>query len=75
MKTQSSNIVTDFKNGDTVVYVPRHKQENRTLDDCEPGRVTSANDTYVFVQFMDKNGEYSNPHSQACYPSDLWHRI
>ena len=73
MKTGSSNTVSSFKQMDTVVYVPRHKQSERTLEDCEPGRVTSINDTYVFVQFMDNEGY--KPNSQACYPCDLWHRI
>ena len=73
-KTHSPNTVADFKKGDTVVYVAGHKQATRTLDDCEPGRVTLVNDTYVFVQFMDKQGNYF-PNSQACDPHDLWHRV
>lgn len=68
VKTGSGLGVGDFKSGDTVVYVPKHKQANMTHDDCEPGKVTSVNDTYVHVLFDGKTG------SQACYPTDLWHR-
>lgn len=76
MQTQKGSglTVNDFNEGDTVVYIPKHKQGNHTLEDCEAGKVTSVNDTYVHVKYLDNNGEYKT-NSQATYPNDLWHRI
>lgn len=61
----TENGVGDFKAGDMVRYVPYHAEGNMRHEDCENGRVTSTNDTYVFVRFGV--GETS----QACKPDQL----
>lgn len=71
----SSNQISDFKPGDTVVYVARHKHNSGQqffFEDCEPGQVSSLNDSFVFVKFWD--GDTLKTTAQACSPSDLWHR-
>lgn len=58
--------LTDFKAGDRVRYVPYHAHGDVRHADCENGRVTSVNDTYVFVRFRPE-GETS----EACLPDQL----
>lgn len=58
---------------DKVFYIPKHRQDNVTSDDCQPGKVTSINESYIFVKFMD--GDVYLENSQACSPSDLKHRL
>jgi hypothetical protein len=67
--------VDDFNSDDSVVYVPKHKQSNPTLEDCEPGRIRSKNDTYVFVQFWNQAAERYEETAKACYPNDLRHKL
>jgi len=75
MKNWNDKLLTvdDLNEGDSVVYVPRHKQANVTHEDCEPGVVKSKNDTYVFVRFYA--GSELKENAQACKPEDLKHRL
>lgn len=56
-----------FSKGDYVVYFPRHykKFKGRTEMDEDLGIVSSKNNKYVFVEYLNKN------HSQATNPKDL----
>jgi hypothetical protein len=57
---------TDFNVGDQVIFTPPHligSNEPVLHENC--GRVTSTNDTYVFVSFM------GNSTSHACKPESL----
>lgn len=56
--------LADFHAGDMVRYVPYHAHGDIRHADCENGRVTSKNDTYVFVRFHSET-------SQACKPDQL----
>jgi hypothetical protein len=53
-----------YNAGDMVRYVPYHAHGDIRHKDCENGRVTSRNDTYVFVRFRGET-------SQACKPDQL----
>lgn len=70
----STNKLSDFKEGHSVVYVPKNKQANMTHDDCVAGVVSSVNDTFVFVKYYDKRGQLETT-AQATSPEDLWFRI
>lgn len=61
----------------TVVYIPGYKRKagHTLLTDCEPGRITSVGDRFVFVQFWDQRAARYKEQSQACDPNDLWFRI
>lgn len=54
----------DFNPGDNVRYVPYHAHDDINHPDCENGKVTSKNSTYVFVRFKGET-------SQACMPDQL----
>lgn len=54
----------NFSKGDIVTYVPRHARNNESHPDREVGKVTSVNDTYVFV-------DYGTGNSKATRPEDL----
>ena len=59
----------NIERGDKVVYIPKHMitaDANGRLADENLGVVTSVNDTYAFVRFIDKTG------SQAVRPEDLY---
>lgn len=56
----------DFKPGDRVVYIPTHVYDDFNHEDCERGVVSSINDKYVFVKFVDHM-----PNAQACNPENL----
>ncbi len=56
--------LSDFQVNQMVRYVPYHAHGDVRHADCENGRVTSKNDTFVFVRFKGET-------SQACYPDQL----
>ncbi len=42
---------TDFKKGDSVLYIPTHAHGNKSHPDCERGVVSSINDRFIFVKY------------------------
>lgn len=68
-------MVTGFKTGDRVIYVPTHAKGDITHEDCEVGTVSSVNpySETVFVRF-DKQVEkfgFDQTTGQGCYTTDL----
>jgi hypothetical protein len=66
----SGNLIDDFSEGDPVAYIPPHYQakdpDDQSYQYAEYGKVSSKNDTYVFVRFgTDTTGK-------SCYPRDLY---
>ena len=60
------NTVNDFNVGQNVTYIPNHANGDSGHEDCEDGKVTSKNNTYVFVKFNPLNAS-----GQACDPTNL----
>lgn len=57
-----------------VVYVPNHALPDTSHKDAERGKVSSVNDTFVFVKF-DKQVNllgWDNTVAQACNPRNLY---
>ena len=70
----SGSAVTDFKEGDAVVYIRRDKLRRPYLDDCEPGIVSSVSETYIHVKFWNQKLQKYDETSKPCYPGQLWKR-
>jgi len=64
---------SDFKQGDPVVYVPHHAHGDLHHKDCEPGIVSSVNDSYVFVKYFPQLYRFGweGTTSKATSASDL----
>lgn len=65
--------VKDFQAGQRVVYIPNHAQGDNKHPDCEHGKVSSVNDSCVFVRF-DKYVQrfgWDGATSQGCQPYNL----
>lgn len=58
--------IEEAEAGMSVIYIPGHAHGDRGHKDCEPGIVSSKNDTNVFVKFH-LNAVYGT----ACNPDDL----
>jgi hypothetical protein len=54
-------VLSDFKQGDRVRYVPYHAHGNVRHHDCENGIVTSVSDSVVFVRFKGETSEGCKP--------------
>lgn len=64
-KVKLSDLVKGFDEGKAVVYIPGHAHGDPYHKDCEIGKITSWNDSNVFVDFSKGD---THP---ACNPSDL----
>ncbi len=53
-----------------VIYVPTHAKKNLEHPDCEHGVVSSFNDTFIFVKYI-QNGILQET-AQATRPEDLY---
>ena len=56
--------VTEEHVGNKVTHIPPHADGNVNHKDCRSGKISSFNNTYVFVRFHSPNG-------QACKPENL----
>lgn len=61
----SEHVVTDFQQGDRVVYVPGHANGDPKSTACERGVVSSTNDRFVFARYG------GGTTAQATDPRDL----
>lgn len=59
--------LSEVKQGQEVVYIPRHlRGKPEQMQNRERGKVTSWNDSYIFVRF------FNDTTSKACSPADLF---
>ena len=56
-----------------VTYMPSHAMGDSSHPSCETGRVSSKNDTFIFVKFDRQVNEmgWAGTTAQACRPEDL----
>ena len=71
----SGLTLSDFKEGDRVVYLAAHNRFSPRIYECEPGLVTSVDASRVNVRFWDESEEDYKAHPEPCVPNDLWHRL
>ena len=63
----------EAKSSKRVIYVPTHAHGNINHPDCEHGKISSANEKFVFVKF-DKQVEklgWNGTTSRSCRPEYL----
>jgi hypothetical protein len=63
-----------FKEGDTIVYIPMHAKGNRNYPDCEHGFVTHVSKIIgtVYCKFYNRDGTLrTKANSEGCNPDDL----
>lgn len=63
--------IKNFKQGDSVKYIPPYAKGDPNHPDCCIGVVKRTNEAYVFVNYI-QHGEPQEP-AQATRPEDLIH--
>lgn len=53
--------VNDDSIGSPVTYIPPHAKGDASHPDAEQGKISSYNDSYVFVRFKSASGHACNP--------------
>lgn len=68
-----STEIKELKPGQRIRYIPNHAYGDMTHPDCEDGKISSRNETTVFVKFDKYVGRrgWDGATAQGCNPEDL----
>jgi hypothetical protein len=68
-----TKVDRNFAPGDDVIYIPTQAHGDKNHPDCEHGRVSSVNESYVFVKFNAKVARlgWEGTTAEACDPFSL----
>lgn len=61
----------NFKQGDSVIYLPRHAKGDLEHKDRENGIVSNVNDRFVFVKYSRPGCDIESMTAKATDPDDL----